>query len=186
MFGFKNKTQVDETKIQSYKDAVEAVEIFMQIYEWEKSRNALFEIKSKEKSSLDELIQKIDSEDNIQAQQQKVKLMSNYKNKEKQLAKLETELDSKEKKYKNASEKEKFKVRFQKIKNEIENLISNKRAIDAMGLLQKFLEENTENSVVIKFFNKEKKNLHQHIEKQKSIEEKKFKDNAKMQAMKLI
>jgi serine phosphatase RsbU (regulator of sigma subunit) len=186
MFGFKKKTQVDETKIQSYKDAVEAVEIFMQIYEWEKSRNALFEIKSKEKSSLDELIQKIDSEDSLQAEHEKAKLMIDYKKKEKQLAKLEVELNVKEEKYKDASEKEKFKVRFQKIKDEIENLISNKRAVDAMGLLQKFLEENTENSVVIKFFNKEKKNIHQHIEKQRSIEERKFKDNAKMQAMKLI
>ena len=154
MFGFKKKTQVDETKIQNYKDAVEAVEIFMQIYEWEKSRNALMEIKSKEKSSLDELIAKIDAEDNLQAEQQKAKLMSDYKKKEHQLAKLEAELNTKEKKYTDASEKEKFKIRFQKIKNEIDNLVSNKRASDAMWLLQKFLEENKEKAVVINFFNK--------------------------------
>jgi serine phosphatase RsbU (regulator of sigma subunit) len=186
MFGFKKKTQVDETKIQSYKDAVEAVEIFMMLFEWEKSRNALFEIKSKEKSSLDQLVKKIDEEDNIQAEHEKAKLMSDYKKKEIQLTKLEHKLDEAEKKYQDASEKEKFKVRFQKIKDELWNLISNKRASDAMGLLQKFLEENTENAVVIKFFNKEKKNIQKHVEKQKQIEEKKFKDNAKMQAMKLI
>lgn len=186
MFGFKKKTQVDETKIQNYKDAVEAVEIFMMLSEWEKSRNALFEIKSKEKSSLDQLVQKIDEEDSIQAENEKAKLMWDYKKKEIQLAKLEHKLDEAEKKYKDASEKEKFKVRFQKIKDEIGNLISSKRAVDAMGLLQKFLEENKENDVVIKFFNKEKKNIQKHVEKQKQIEEKKFKDNAKMQAMKLI
>jgi inorganic triphosphatase YgiF len=186
MFGFKKKTQVDETKIQSYKDAVEAVEIFMQIYEWEKAKNALFEIKSKEKSSLDHLIEKIDEEDNVHAEQEKAKLMSDYKKKEAQLAKLEEKLNKEEEKYKEASEKEKFKVRFKKIKDEIENLVSNKRASDALGLLQKFLEENADNSQVVKFFNKEKKILQKHIEKQKKIEEQKFKDNAKMQAMKLI
>lgn len=186
MFGFKKKIQVDETKIQNYKDAVEAVEIFMQIYEWEKSRNALIEIKSKEKSSLDELVAKIDAEDSLQAEQEKAKLMSDYKKKERQLAKLEAELNIKEKKYNDASEKEKFKIRFQKIKNEIDNLVSNTRAADAMWLLQRFLEENKEKAVVIKFFNKEKKNIQHHIEKQKQIEERKFKDNARMQAMKLI
>lgn len=186
MFGFKKKIQVDETKIQNYKDAVAAVEIFMQIYEWEKSRNALNEIKSKEKSSLDDLISKIDLEDNLQAEEQKTKLMSDYKQKEHQLAKLENLLNTKEKKYTDASEKEKFKIRFKKIKSEIDNLVSNRRAVDAMRLLQRFLEENKENSVVIKFFNKEKKIIQADIEKQKQIEEKKFKDNAKMQAMKLI
>ena len=186
MFGFKKKKQIDETKIQSYKDAIEAVEVFMQIYEWEKSRNALFEIKSKEKSSLEKLIQKIDEEDNVQAEHEKAKLMTDYKKKELQIAKLEEKLDKEEEKYKTASEIEKFKVRFKKIKDEIDNLVSNKRASDALWLLQKFLEENAENSQVIKFFNKEKKVLQKHIEKQKQIEEKKFKDNAKMQAMKLI
>jgi K+ transporter len=132
MFGFKKKKQIDEIKIQSYKDAIEAVEVFMQIYEWEKSRNALFEIKSKEKSSLEQLIQKIDEEDNVQAENEKAKLMTDYKKKEIQLAKLEAKLDKEEEKYKTASEAEKFKVRFKKIKDEIENLVSNKRASDAL------------------------------------------------------
>jgi hypothetical protein len=52
--------------------------------------------------------------------------------------------------------------------------------------LQKFLEENKDNNRVIKFFNVEKKKLQKIIEKQKNIDEQKFKDNAKMQAMKLI
>ena len=55
-----------------------------------------------------------------------------------------------------------------------------------MELLQNFLEENKDNYRVIQFFNTEKKALQKHIDKQRHIEEKKFKDNAKMQAMKLI
>jgi hypothetical protein len=52
--------------------------------------------------------------------------------------------------------------------------------------LQKFLEENAEKNTVIAFFNKEKKSIQKHIERQKKTDEDKFKDNARMQAMKLI
>lgn len=186
MFGFGKKKTVDEGNIKGYKDAVEAVNIYMLLSEWEKSRNALSEIKQKEKKSLDKLIEKIDAQDSLEAENEKAKLLTNYKNKENQLNKLASTISEKEEKYNDHIEKEKFKIRFQKIKDEIENLIWNSNPKDAMGLLQKFLEENAENNIVVKFFNKEKINIQKHIERQKKTDEDKFKDNAKMQAMKLI
>jgi len=55
-----------------------------------------------------------------------------------------------------------------------------------MNLLQKFLEENKENSIVIKFYNSQKKNIQKNIEKQRKEEQEKLKRNAKNEALQLI
>jgi serine phosphatase RsbU (regulator of sigma subunit) len=186
MFGFGKQKKVDEEKIKGYKWALEAANIYMLISEWDKSRKAITEIKVKEKASLDELLIKIDAQDSLEAENEKIKLTTDYKKKEWQLIKLEHTLDIKEKKYNDHIEKEKFKIRFKKIKDEIENLIWNTQPWEAMWLLQKFLEENADNNTVVNFFNHEKKYIQKNIERQKKTNEDKFKDNAKMQAMRLI
>jgi hypothetical protein len=55
-----------------------------------------------------------------------------------------------------------------------------------MNLLQKFLEENKENSIVIKFYNREKKRVQVSIEKQRKEEQEKLRRNAKNEALQLI
>gem|GEM_PF-3206611 len=55
-----------------------------------------------------------------------------------------------------------------------------------MNLLQKFLEENKENSIVIKFYNREKKKVQLSIEKQRKEEQEKLRRNAKNEALQLI
>jgi len=55
-----------------------------------------------------------------------------------------------------------------------------------MNLLQKFLEENKENSIVIKFYNSQKKRIQKSIEKQRKEEQEKLKRNAKNEALQLI
>jgi len=187
MFGFgRKKKEVDVSKIKGYKDGLEAIHIFMLLSEWEKAQTALDEIRLKEKESFDELLEKINQDDSIFAEKEKQKLVADYKTKETQLRKTEINLNKQKKSYKDKIEKEQFKIRFRNIKAEIKNLIWNARSEDALKLLQKFLEENSDNARVVKFFNTEKKLLQKHIEKQRGIEERKFKDNAKMQAMKLI
>ncbi|MCP4523430.1 MAG: serine/threonine-protein phosphatase [Candidatus Gracilibacteria bacterium] len=186
MLGFGKQKKVEEAQIKGFKDAIKAIEVFILLSEWEKAKAALEEIKGKEKSSFDALFAKINREGVFGDEKEKKKLEKSYQTKEKQLTKLEENLKKKEQKYHDHLDQERFKVRFQKIKDELGNLVKNKRAEDAMGLLQKFLEENKDNDIVINFFNKEKKVLQKHVDKQKSIEEEKFKDNARMQAMKLI
>lgn len=186
MFGFKKQKKINEAEIRGYKDALEAINIFMLLSEWKKARKALEEIKIKEKHSYDELLEKIDQDDSLQAETEKVKIINDYKKKEKHLAQLEDKIQKLEEKHRDKREKEQFKVRFKNIKTEISHLVWNARSEDALKLLQKFLEENKDNNRVIKFFNVEKKKLQKIIEKQKNIDEQKFKDNAKMQAMKLI
>ncbi len=187
MFGFsKHKKEVDSSKIKSYKDALEAIHIFMLLSEWQKARHALEEIKLKEKKSFDELLEKINQDDSVFAEKQRLEIIWDYKQKEIHLAKIEQKLNKAEDEHKDKKQREQFKIRFKNIKAEIHNLVWNSRSDEAMDLLQRFLEENKDNYRVIKFFNLEKKSLQKHIEKQRNIEEKKFKDNAKMQAMKLI
>ncbi len=186
MFGFWKKKEVDWSKIKNYKDALEAIHIFMLLSEWKKARNALEEIKLKEKESFDELLNKINQDDSIFAEKERLKIIWDYKNKEIHLAKVEQQLNKKEEAHNDIKQREQFKIRFKNIKSEIHNLVWKSRSDEALDLLQKFLEENKDNYRVIKFFNTEKKSLQKHIDKQRNIEEKKFKDNAKMQAMKLI
>lgn len=186
MFGFWKKKEVDWSKIKNYKDALEAIHIFMLLSEWKKARHALDEIRLKEKKSFDELLEKINQDDSIFAEKQRLKIIADYKQKEQHLGKLEQKLNKKEEDFQDKKLKEQFKLRFKNIKTEIHNLVWNSRSDEAMELLQNFLEENKDNYRVIQFFNIEKKALQKHIDKQRNIEEKKFKDNAKMQAMKLI
>ncbi len=186
MFGFWKKKEVDWSKIKNYKDGLEAIHIFMLLSEWKKARDALTEIKHKEKESFDELLNKINQDDSIFAEKERLKIIWDYKNKEIHLAKVEQQLNKKEDAHKDSKQREQFKIRFKNIKSEIHNLVWKSRSDEALELLQKFLEENKDNYRVIKFFNTEKKSLQKHIDKQRHIEEKKFKDNAKMQAMKLI
>lgn len=186
MFGFWKKKEVDWSKIKNYKDALEAIHIFMLLSEWKKARHALDEIRLKEKKSFDELLEKINQDDSIFAEKQRLKIIADYKQKEQHLWKVEQKLNKKEEDFQDKKLKEQFKLRFKNIKTEIHNLVWNSRSDEAMELLQNFLEENKDNYRVIQFFNVEKKALQKHIDKQRNIEEKKFKDNAKMQAMKLI
>jgi serine phosphatase RsbU (regulator of sigma subunit) len=81
---------------------------------------------------------------------------------------------------------ERFKIRFKKIKNEIESLTWNKKNSQALWLLQKFLEENNENTSVIKFYNNEKKIILKNIEKTNEKKEEIIKNNARLDAMTLI
>ncbi len=186
MFSFWKRKEVDSSKIKNYKDALEAIHIFMLLSEWKKARHALDEIKLKEKESFDELLYKINQDDSVFAERQRLQIIWDYKQKELHLAKVEQKLNKNEDEYKDKKQREQFKIRFKNIKSEIHNLVWNSRSNEALDLLQRFLEENKDNYRVIKFFNTEKKSLQKHIEKQRNIEEKKFKDNAKMQAMKLI
>lgn len=186
MFGFWKKKEVDSSKIKNYKDALEAIRIFILLSEWKKARHALDEIRLKEKQSFDELLDKIDIDNSVFAEKQRLKIVADYKSKERHLAKLEQTITKKEDAHNDKKLREQFKLRFKNIKTEIHNLVWNTHYDEAMQVLQNFLEENKDNFRVIQFFNTEKKALQKHIDKQRQTEEKKFKDNAKMQAMKLI
>lgn len=188
MFGlFKNKN-VDTGNIKQFDSALKAIEIFIMLSEWEKWKKALKEIEFKEKDSLSIVLEKIDQMDDKDwvNEKEKIRLTNELKKKQKKLNDLYEILEKKEEKYNQNVDAERFKIRFKKIKDEIEVLMWNRKSDNALALLQKFLEENAEKPSVVKFYNKEKKLIIKSLEKEKKKKEEKMKSDARLEAMTLI
>ncbi len=186
MFNIFKKKKINTQAVKSFNEVVKTIDIFIRLSEWEKARMALAEIRNKEKKSLADLMIKIESEDKLFSEKEVIKQNKFYKKKLVSLDKLEETLIKTEKKFHDDIQNQKFKIRFKSIKTEIELLAWGKKHTEAMNLLQKFLEENKEKDIVIKFFNKEKKILLKKLEKHKGLEQEKIKRNAKSEAMNLI
>ncbi|QFR39542.1 serine/threonine-protein phosphatase [Candidatus Gracilibacteria bacterium 28_42_T64] len=186
MFNIFKKKKINTQAVKSFNEVVKTIDIFIRLSEWEKARMALAEIRNKEKKSLADLMIKIESEDKLFSEKEVIKQNKFYKKKLVSLDKLEETLIKTEKKFHDDIQNQKFKIRFKSIKTEIELLAGGKKHTEAMNLLQKFLEENKEKDIVIKFFNKEKKILLKKLEKHKGLEQEKIKRNAKSEAMNLI
>ncbi len=188
MFGlFKNK-KVDTGNIKQFDSALKAIEIFIMLSEWEKWKKALKEIEYKEKDSLAIILDKIDQKDDKDwvNEKEKIRLTNELKKKQKKLNDLYAILEKKEEKYNQNVDAERFKIRFKKIKDEIEVLMWNRKSDNALALLQKFLEENAEKPSVVRFYNKEKKTILKSLEREKRKRDEKMKNDAKLEAMALI
>lgn len=157
----------------------------MQLSEWEKTKAAIREIQSKEKISFDILIDEL-SKDNNTALKEREKQEKLYEKRCAKLEKIKNILAVKEEKFHEKELKERFEIRFKKISLEISTMTAKRNNIDALNILQKFLEENKERPDVIKFYNKQKKIILKNIQKEKLREDEKMKKNAKFEALKLI
>jgi len=188
MFGFWWKKKVDEKNIKAFDSALEAIGIFMTLSEWEKAKKAIEEIKIKEKESLDYIIEKLENKTDNEwvIEPEKKKLINEFKKKQKKLEKLQVELEEKERLYNKDIENKRFKIRFEKIEKEVEELIWAKQPDTALELIKKFLEENTDNALVIKFYNNQKKKLLKIKTKIEKEKKEKIKLDAKAEAMNLI
>ncbi len=188
MFSFFNKKakKIDTKSIIGFTEAMGAIKVFILLSEWEKAGKALSEIKIKEKDKLDEDLKILSEKDLRTRERGEKKLRADYESKLKKITKISMVLEEKERKYIDTATKEKFKIRFKKIKEEIEHLTGSNNNTQALAVLQSFLEENKENSIVIKFYNKEKRIIQRNVGKQKRIENEKMKKNARLEALKLI
>lgn len=180
------KTAFIPASIKKYSDAIKSINTLIVLKEWEKWKKSILEVKNAEKAWLDDLLWKLEEEwDTFYTRAEKRKQLHSYNKKEKQLNTLLDKITEKQREYNENATKKKFKVRFAKIKWEINFLIKTWKAQQALKILKSFLEENKEKSIVIKFYNKEKSRLLKSIEKQKIAEEKKIKRSLKEEAMKL-
>lgn len=188
MFGFLKNKKVDGDNVKQFDSALKAIEIFIMLSEWEKWKKALKEIEYKEKDSLSIVLDKIDQMDDKEwiNEKEKIKLTNELKKKQKKLNDLYLVLEQKEEKYNQNVDAERFKIRFRKIKDEIEVLMWNRKSDSALALLQKFLEENAEKPSVVKFYNKEKKLILKNLDKEKRKRDEKMKTDARLEAMALI
>ena len=188
MFTFFRKKNFNAEKVWEFNSALKAIELFIMLSEWEKARNALKEVEFKEKDSLSIVLDKIDKMDDKEwlNEKQKVDLTNELKKKQKKLNTLFEKLEKKEELYNKKVETERFKIRFRKIKDEIELLMWNRKSDHALALLQKFLEESAEKPSVVRFYNKEKKIILKSREKEQRKRDDKMRNDAKLEAMTLI
>ncbi len=188
MFGFLKSKKVDIEKIRQFNSAIKAIEIFIMLSEWDKAKKAIKEVEFKEKDSLNTVMTKLDLIDDKDWTngEEKIKLTNDLKKKIKKLNNLYLELVKKEDKYNEKVVTLRFKIRFRKIRDEIEILIWNRKSNQALWLLQKFLEENTEKASVVKFYNKEKKIIFRNKERYEKKLDERMKNDAKLEAMTLI
>jgi len=188
MFSLFKKKIFDSNKVREFNSAIKAVELFVMLSEWEKARQALKEIEYKEKDSLNIILEKIDKIDDKEwtNEREKIRLTNELKNKQKKLNYLFEELERKEEKYNQNVDKERFKIRFRKIKDEVDILVWNKKSDQALELLQKFLEENAEKPSVVRFYNKEKKIILINRDRENRKKNEKIRADAKLEAMYLI
>ena len=185
-FSKKNKKHdIHLENILRYQEAIEVIRYYIAVEEWKNAANGIQEIKIKENSAYKDLLEKIDNDGNFN-ENEKNKTIQNYNKRVKKINQLEELLHKKEDAFKEKEEKERFKIRFKKIKIELDTLLWVGKNEDALKVLSWFLEENRWNKYVVEYYNKEKKKIIQNKEKQRKKEEKKLKDNTKLEALKLI
>ncbi len=172
--------------IKRFDDALKSIKTLILLKEWDKAKEVLYEIRKIEKKSLDILLEKISSdEDNIFVENEKKKQLKIYNTRDKKIEKTLQNVIIKESKYKENISKEKFKIRFKKIKNEIRLLGRTGKAPKALAVLKNFIEKNPKNNQVVRFYNSEKKRILSNIEKSRKQEEKRIQRNIRDEALKL-
>jgi len=190
---FRKKTAEEIASIKNFNEAIKTIKIFIATSEWKKADKAIEEIKQKEKKAFEDLVESLMKDidkksetEKLAIEKTKEKYKKTFEDRIKKLEKLKEKKDKLEKKYIEKQEIERFKIRFEKIKEELERLIATNRWHEALAILQNFLEENKSKKIVIDFYNKEKKIIQKAIEKERKKQEEKLKENAKLEALKLI
>lgn len=188
MVNFFNKKKIIKTEeIKEFDWAIRLIKIYIALYEWSKAKKGINEISIKEKKSLDYLLEKLSNEKDLDLIDRiKNKELKNYNRKNKIIINIKNKIEKEEAIYDKRIDKERFKIRFSKIKNEIKTLVWAKKWLKAMELLKRFLEENNNNSIVLDFYNKQKKIIQKSIDKQRKEFEVKLKNNAQKEALALI
>ena len=156
----KKKKKVNVAKIKSFKDAIGAIKTYTYIQEWERAENAISEIKEKEANAFANLKRNLKSNYKESEKQQKI-----YKKNQLLIEKAEKKLTLEKFKYEKKIEKERFAVRFDKIKEGIDKLTKTWKNTEALNLLTHFLEENQERTSVVTFYDREKKKILKNIQK---------------------
>lgn len=173
--------------IKRYEDAVKSIKILILIKEWEKAKEVIREIKKAEKNWLDKLLTALQNGwDELSTESEKRKQLKIFTKKEEQLEKLSYKINNYETKYNERINIERSKIRFKKIKWDIELLTKTWRNEQALNILKYFLKENNSDFFVIKFYNKERKQILKNIEMKRKKEEEKIRKNIKLEAQILV
>lgn len=177
---FWRKKQVDTQKIHTLNDALKAIKTYIYLQEWEKAKSAIEDVRLKEKVAFEELEMKI-KDDYRELQKQRRIFDKNML----YIGKLEKDYEVKKIQYDRKVDAQRFKIRFQKIREEIKKLSVSKNNSEALNLLGHFLEENQGRSEVVTYYAKEKKRILNNIKKNQEKDKRKIKDNEELEALRL-
>ncbi len=177
---WKKKEKLNTQNIKDFEWAIKWIVFFIDTEDWKKAKLWLDEIEEKEEKAYKSLISKIPLE------KERKKQTAIFKKRQARIEKLKDALEEKEIKYNTKKEAEKFKIKFIQVKWKLDELIWARRNYEALDLVTNFLNDNKENTSVIKFYNKWKAVIQKNIEKQIKEEEKKAKKSAKDEAFELI
>ena len=182
----RNKYKFIPESIKKYSDAIKSIKTLTLLKEWDKAKKVIEEIKKSEKLALANLLDIIENNWNeVIVESEKRKQLNIFKKKEIQLNKLLEKNINLETKYYKKIEKEKFKIRFKKIKKEIDFFSKTWKNIEALNILKHFLKDNNSNEMIIKFYNIQKAKILKRLENNKKQEEEKIKQNTQLEALKL-
>ncbi|NDK09902.1 SpoIIE family protein phosphatase [Candidatus Gracilibacteria bacterium] len=179
MFGRKRK-EINTENIHTFTEAVKAIKSYIYLKEWDLAESAIQDIKQKEQAAFSELEYKIKN-DYRELQKQRRIFEKNMLT----ITALEKKYEVDKIKYDRRIVAERFKIRFKKIKQEVRKLTTSKNNNEALNLLNHFLEDNKDNSEVITYYAKEKKNILKSIQKNQSLDKKRISDNAELEAIRL-
>lgn len=185
---FKQK-KVNQKWIKEFNSWVKAIKLFIELSDWEKAKQGIMEISIKEKKSMSLILKKLNDTktiDWLDIEDKKIEFTEELKEKQLILDKLKIILIKKEDEYNNKLEKERLKIRFNRVKHEIEILLWDKQADEALSLLRSFLDEFPSNTKVINFYNIEKEEIIKTKEDIRQRKEKNYEQNAKLEAESLI
>ena len=180
MFWLGKKKKVDIESIRTFNDAIKAIKTYAYLEEWNKWKSAIKNLKEAETSAYDELVYKVRDNAKEIARHKKI-----FDKKIAKINKLEKDIEIKEKRYNAKIEKERFKVRFSKIKQEIDKLTSAWNNTEALNLLNHFFEETQSHSEVLPYYTKEKKIILKNIRKKQLADQKKVSTNEELNALKI-
>lgn len=121
-FTKKKKHDIHLENISRYQEAIEVIDYYIAVEEWENAKKAIKEIKLKESEAYKQLLEKIDNDGKFD-EKEKNKTIQNYQKRVQNVTKRELELQKKENLFREKEEKERFKVRFKKIKTELDKLV---------------------------------------------------------------
>ncbi len=178
MFGRGKKVNFKD--IKNFRDAVRAIRWYIYLSEWVKANTAITELEDKEKAAFEELEHHLKN-DYTELQKQKKK----YEKNRSVIIQLKKEYEVKKIKYERKISSEKFHVRFDSIKKEIEKLSLEWDGTEALAALTSFFEENKNNYQVVLYYAREKKRIAKNMKKQDIFKKKKKKQSTELEALRL-
>jgi hypothetical protein len=116
MFGSK-KHQVNSENVRTLKDALNAIDSYIYLQEWDQAKFAIDDILKKEQDAFQELEYKIKDDFHELQKQRRI-----FEKNKRVIGKKEKDYEIKKIKYEREIESERFKVRFNSIKKEIKKL----------------------------------------------------------------